>query len=194
MENDTCTRGFFAIELSRETKECLMTYLAYLKKTTTISMRWIKEPQLHLTLRFIDAIPLNQLESVYEDAAKILSNFKPFDITLQQLIAFPIQKPRIIGMGIAPTPELLSLVNALDDGLNHLGYEPEIKLFQPHITLGRVVKPRKRILSLPIFDLPKTQRVNSITLFKSHLTPAGSFYVTLRQFDLAAKEAMSLCP
>jgi len=84
--------------------------------------------------------------------------------------------------------ELVALSKAIDKELVPLGFEAEDKLFKPHITLARLKMP------MPLEDaiaevkvdkfLGTVVNVNSITLFRSHLTRVGVEYEALKQISL----------
>jgi 2'-5' RNA ligase len=184
---DEPIRIFFAIRLNDILIKNITRYLNHLRKTLTFPIRWARESQLHLTLRFLGSIQVNQLEEIYK-VNHIFKDFHPFDITLKEITAFPAFKPRIIGIKIEPVPELLALTSSLEEYFREIGFEAEERTFLPHITLGRIAKPRKRTFNLKYDYLPQNQRVEQITLFKSQLTPEGSIYTILKEFNLAAEE------
>jgi 2'-5' RNA ligase len=184
---DEPIRIFFAIRLNDILVKNITRYLNHLRKTLTFPIRWARESQLHLTLRFLGSIQPSQLEEIYK-VNHILKNFHPFDMTLKEVTAFPTFKPRIIGIKIEPSPELLALTNSLEEYFREIGFEPEERAFLPHITLGRIAKPRKRTVNLQYDYLPQNQRVEQITLFKSQLTPEGSIYTILQEFTLDTEE------
>lgn len=182
MEEST-NRVFFAITLDDLVKHSISNQIELLKKSCHFQVRWVKDTQLHLTLRFLGNVTQDQIDN-FNSYFHDLENAPAFDLELQQVIAFPINKPRVIGIGIRLNECLMNVVDLLEKKLTEFGFEPEQRNFLPHITLGRIAKPRRKSLPFAEFDLLSKQRVNHITLFKSQLTPDGSIYTVLKEFKL----------
>lgn len=176
-------RAFFAITLDDNIRQQLFKAGTNLKEKLNMSVKWVKENHLHLTLRFIGNIETSQIQPLVT-SLKGLEDLPAFPLTFSDIIAFPQQKPRVIGMGIEESDRLNQLVNCITDKLINLGYEPEDRQFLPHITLGRIAKPRRKGLVFENQDLPKKQIVSTVTLFKSELSPEGSVYSILHEFPL----------
>jgi RNA 2',3'-cyclic 3'-phosphodiesterase len=175
---DIVMRTFFAITLNEQLKNEICQNVEHLKKTCPAPVRWMKREQLHLTLYFLEDIDLPQLEAIsFPDIGAFYLEFK-------QLIAFPAHRPRIVGIDIHPSKQLLQLVGTLEDYLTRLGIELEERSFLPHITLGRVIKPRQRVIEFERIPLLPRQPVHHLALFKSRLTPTGSVYTLLKEFKL----------
>lgn len=176
-------RAFFAINLDDEIKHQLFNVGTNLREKLNLSVKWVKENHLHLTLRFLGNIEPNEV-TLLASSLTDLESFPAFDLTFSQVIAFPLQKPRIIGMAIEPSNILGKVIDHLSNNLIKLGFKPEERIFLPHITLGRIAKPRRKGLQLDYSNFPTKQSVNSITLFQSEISPEGSIYSVLHQFPL----------
>lgn len=177
-------RAFLAINLDDEVKHQLFRVGTSLKEKLNLSVKWVKESHLHFTLRFLGNIEQKDVENVIQSLTE-LQYLPAFDLSFTQVIAFPEQKPRIIGMAVKQSDPLGNLVNYLTNQLLKLGFEPEERVFMPHITLGRIAKPRRKgLLQLDNLDFPKKQTVTKVTLFQSEISPEGSIYSVLQQFPL----------
>lgn len=181
--DESLARVFFAITFDDKIKKEINNQIELLKKFCNFQVRWVKDSQLHLTLRFLGNIESDQLDRFYEEFEE-LENTPAFDLELDDLIAFPIHKPRVIGLGIRLSEPLASLIAMLENKLSSFGFQPEERTFMPHITLGRIAKPRRKTLTFAQLDMPQRQSVNHITLFRSQLTPDGSIYTILKEFKL----------
>lgn len=183
MSDESTTRVFFAINLDDSIKHQIHTEIEALKKICNMPIRWVRESQLHLTLRFIADITQNQLADIYHQV-HFLEETASFDLKLDKIAIFPSQKPRIIGIKIDLSDELAQLVATLNHQLRGIGLESDERSFLPHITLGRIAKPKRKPIALDGLTLPPRQRVNKIILFRSELTPDGSIYSVLKEFKL----------
>lgn len=176
-------RAFLAINLDDDVKHQLFKMSSHLKEKLNLSVKWVKENHLHLTLRFLGNIEPPDIAKL-SDSLTELERLPAFELAFSEVIAFPQQKPRVIGMAITPSDDLGNLVQYLSNHLVKLGFEAEDRLFLPHITLGRIAKPRRKNLLLDHPSFPKKQAVTSVTLFQSEITPEGSIYSIIKQFPL----------
>lgn len=127
-------RLFVAVELPPEHKAKLVALRRDIPGAT-----WVKDPALHLTLRFlgdqIDAIRLTPIRTAL-GAIKAAS----FALTLRGTGRFPPnpKRPaRVLWVGIAEQSALMGLQMAVEQALAEVGFEPEERPFSPHITLAR---------------------------------------------------------
>jgi RNA 2',3'-cyclic 3'-phosphodiesterase len=179
-------RAFYAIALDLPIKHLIYSQIEEIKRTCNLSVRWVKESQLHLTLRFLGNITDKQLENL-TTSPNLLSEISPFNLVFEKLITFPKHKPRIIGISIYVSLILDELISRLEYYLNSQGFEHEDRAFLPHITLGRVVKPKHRYLDFGELKAFPKQFVDHVGLYKSELTPDGSVYTLLRSYPLDAR-------
>jgi RNA 2',3'-cyclic 3'-phosphodiesterase len=101
--------------------------------------RWVRVDGLHLTLRFLGATPDVRQQELGWAIERSAAGAKPFDVTLSGTGAFPNpQRPRVLWIGIVEgAQELASLTDNLSQELQALGWAPEDRPFQPHLTLAR---------------------------------------------------------
>jgi len=121
---------------------------------------WVHPMDLHITLQFLGSVPSNQQNCIRE-AANAIQAF-PFELEISRLDFWP--KPRIAWAGPEQTPaELLELAKSLSQNLQECGFEPEKRLYQPHVTLLRKTTPNMAI-ELPE---PISWPVNEFVLVES---------------------------
>jgi 2'-5' RNA ligase len=93
-----------------------------------------------------------------------------------------------LGLGGDVLPQT-RLFQKLEKAFAALGYPPEGRPFQPHLTLGRVKSPANReklamlLMKLPPLDWPAFT-VRELILFQSILSPQGSKYTPLKVIPL----------
>jgi 2'-5' RNA ligase len=81
---------------------------------------------------------------------------------------------------------MLAVFTELERGLRGLGFEPERRPFQPHVTLCRVRSGRNRAQLAEAIEMMKNEvfgplRVEHIRFKKSILTRSGPIYTTLTE-------------
>lgn len=183
-------RAFIAINLSSDIKE----YLSSLKNNLKIGnskIKWVEENNLHITLKFLGYILPQQLELIDLGLKKITNQYLPFSIKLSSDIGiFPSYKmPRIIWVGIRESSrELTELYNSIEETLYKNGFPKENKRFSGHITIGRIkyIKDKDSLInSLKQIRIERfSQKVESVELMESELTPKGPVYHVFHKYLL----------
>ena len=175
-------RLFLAINLPAEERERLFAETAPLR-AAGLPVRWVPPANLHLTLRFLGSVQADLVDRIVEAATQAVHGFEAFDVPMAGVGAFPgPRRPRVLWVGAGDVPPLRRLHAALEEALAPLGFAPEERAFQPHVTIGRVhghARPRE----LARFgDLASRIRyrgvlpVRSVDLMRSELSPAGARY------------------
>jgi len=163
--------------------------------------RWAKPESLHITLKFIG----EQLEPAVEQIKQVLSTIESSapEIHFRGYGFFPTAKSaRVFWIGMEATPQLAALAAAIDDKMPALGISKEDRAFGPHLTLARGAgssgSPRRnkrdrpnrvfqrlqeKLAALPTSEFG-TMTPRSFFLYQSQLSPKGSKYTKLVEFDL----------
>ena len=172
---------FLAVDLDEVSRHALAARLT----DAFADMRIVVRPEnWHLTLRYLGPIPPSSLELLmYHLSESWLGS--GFRLQLDGLGAFP--RPTlasVLWVGTAEgTEELVLLKNAIDESMEHIGWEPEDRPFEPHLTLSRVRPPQDVWPWLEADpDLDITLRVSEVTLFRSETSPTR--YAPLETFPL----------
>lgn len=183
-------RSFIAVNLNPEIKEYLTSLQANLNIPET-KIKWVEKNNLHLTMKFLGYISLEQTELIKSILKEITSRYSPFIIKLSSNMGiFPTYKmPRIIWVGIEEgISELKGLYNYIENNLSNKGFPREDKDFSGHITIGRVKFIRDKtnfiqiVKRIEVNNFP--QEVGSIDLMESKLTPNGPIYNITAKFPL----------
>jgi RNA 2',3'-cyclic 3'-phosphodiesterase len=140
-------------------------------------VRWTRPEQLHLTLRFLGDI-------LEEDAARMAAalqqvKVESFLLPLEGVGAFPPRgAPKIlwVGLGNAHT-RLFQLRQRVDDALLSAGWQGDMRSFEPHITVGRVIGATRKSVDAWLRDhkefIGPPFRVSSFELMASELRSSG---------------------
>jgi len=183
-------RSFIAVNLNPEIKEYL-TSLQNILNIPESKIKWVEKDNLHLTMKFLGYISLEQTELVKSILKEISSRYSPFIIKLSSNVGiFPTyQMPRVIWVGIKEgTNKLKEIYNSIENKLSNKGFPREDKDFSGHITIGRVKFIRDKDNFIQILKRIEvnnfTQEVDSIDLMESKLTPNGPIYNLAAKFPL----------
>ena len=189
MENKRI-RCFLAIELPTGIINRLETIQNDLKSSEA-HVKWVKPGSIHLTLKFFGNIEEKTIDDISNIVGEIASQFNAFHLDVEDAGAFPnASRPRVIWVGTSFVKGTLErLHKELETRLVELGFEPEKRYFNPHLTLGRVKSLKGKKLLTENMEKIKGYKLGSflverLFLFKSDLRPTGAVYTKLRTFDL----------
>jgi 2'-5' RNA ligase len=146
---------------------------------------WVKPAALHVTIKFIGEVGLEEVERLQELLAPPIA-VAPFELAWRGIGTFPSAKhPRALWLGItngaAPLAAVEAEVSRRLAGVNAV--ELNERAFLPHLTLGRVKMAGAgidwpRILkAVEVRDV--TSVVDRVTLYRSQLSQQGPHYTGL---------------
>lgn len=153
---------------------------------TGANLKTLKPKNIHVTMRFLGNIRPDKVEETYEEMKKI--QFTPFDFTIKGIGVFPnFQYLRVIWAGIADgAKKMQDIFDQLEPRLRKLGFPPDRKGFNPHLTIARVRSGRKKDELAKYIKEKANREFGTVTakclrLKRSDLTPEGPTYSTLRE-------------
>ncbi len=182
-------RTFIAIDipLSQSTVQMLNGIRERLQDE---EIRWVNFEKLHLTLFFLGETQSNQVEEIRRALQQSVSPFAPLEITLKGMGTFgPKFSPTVLWVGLESSPQLNFLYSVINEVVAPIGFIPDNRSFNPHITLGRIkgIRNINRLQAeingfgtIPIERI----RVDRVALYKSTLTPQGPIYTPLLEQKL----------
>jgi 2'-5' RNA ligase len=182
--------AFLAIELPEDLRVGLAQVQEELKRSRA-DVRWVAPGNIHLTLKFFGNVPDDEIEALAQTAREAAAETAPLQLQATGVGAFPSPNaPRVVWLGLGgDIIPLTQLFYRLEKAFAALGYPPEGRAFNPHLTLGRVKSPANRerlakmLVKLPPVDWPPFE-VKELILFQSVLSPKGSTYTPLRVIPL----------
>lgn len=187
-------RLFFALLLDDHTRQRVALVQEAMKRALAGQrISWVKQENLHLTLRFLGEQDEKGLRQAIEAAQAVAREHQPFRFVVQGAGVFPDQRrARVLWVGVEePVEPLYHLAHQLEKELRQRGFPPEDKPFRSHITLARTKEPppaqvvQRLIGSLPSAPLGSVE-VRSFVLMQSVLHPNGSLYAPVQEFPLGA--------
>ena len=188
-------RTFIAIELDEKIKAGLTKLQGQLKaKVPQGSVRWVAPQGIHLTFKFLGDVPANRIEQIERAIAQACAAFPPFSFSVEGLGCFPdARRPQVVWVGVREETETLKrLQKAIEEGMEKLGFAPEGRGFQAHLTLGRT---QRRASSSDVRRLGQVveetdvgelgqMEARAVSLMKSDLRPTGAVYTRLAEVRL----------
>jgi 2'-5' RNA ligase len=187
-------RSFIAIELPAEVKKALTRLQERLKIRDDKQVKWVEPENMHLTLYFLGNIAPEMVSRITSAMEQAAAGARHFQLEVGGLGAFPnLHRVEVIWVGLAGDLDKLDrLQKDIGANLTPLGFKPETRPFNPHLTLGRVrdfIRPEERaalgqlLESMP-FNVRFKVDVTAVNLMKSQLTPKGPIYSKLASVKL----------
>lgn len=184
-------RTFVAVEIAESVRR-RAAELVELLRAARADVKWVEPHNMHLTLKFLDEVPLEAIAGVSEAVQQAVASVEPLVFETRGAGAFPsIGRPRTIWLGAGEGEDaLVALQSAVDRALRKLGFPKESRRYEPHLTLGRVrgggpaVVELARLLRGQIeFDAGRST-IDQVVVFASHLSPQGPTYEALSRVPL----------
>ena len=178
-------RAFIAVEINDAIREGLTVIQDELNAAGG-HVSWVKPQNIHCTLVFLGDIFQPEVAAVANTLSDAATGCKPFEIEISGLGFFGSPRsPRIIwaGMAGAVTP-LVKLQNALVTAVLAAGLKPDLKPFNPHLTIGRVRSKRNAAALLHALEKNRDKAfgvmaVSQLVLMESRLASTGPVYSSL---------------
>ncbi|HEX7942489.1 MAG TPA: RNA 2',3'-cyclic phosphodiesterase, partial [Gemmatimonadaceae bacterium] len=179
-------RLFTAIELTPAVRTLVAEQQAFLVRTVSRpsdrSLRPVGVAQLHLTLVFIGEVSDERVSGITQAMSDALP-VPSFELDFGGCGVFPPRGPaRVLWLGVTRgARELNAAFEAVASRLEAAGVPRESRPFAAHLTIGRW---RDRGVSsarpaLPAIGHVATERVSSVTLFRSRLLVGGPEHTAL---------------
>lgn len=181
---DRLLRTFISVPVP-ESVLILQQRLKTLVPISSGKIKWVRQSQIHLTLKFLGHTPVEYIPKIQDLLTSCLDGIRPIELYIGGTGCFPRkERPRILWLGVnGEVPLLQNLVNKLDTELISFGFPVEEKEYLPHITLGRAKYPQKhtpdisKFLSAEVTEIPF--KVEKIQFTSSELFPNGPVYTIL---------------
>ena len=181
-------RLFAAVPVTEPGRTEVLALLERLRQTGW-PVRWVGNEGLHLTLKFFGEVAPNRLEVIAEAMRIAGQGTPPLALRLDELGAFPSRRrPRILYLGLEAPPALELLQDRIERGGEAIGFPPEGKPFNPHVTLGRLREgqkcPPRALEGLDGSFEQVSFTGDQVVLYESILTPRGPRYEPQLTLDL----------
>jgi 2'-5' RNA ligase len=186
-------RLFIAIELPSDVRRKISQHVELLRSAVPdVRASWVREENLHLTLKFLGDTPVERVEEVSAALTDAANQIAVFEIQLAGCGAFPPNgKPKVLWIGIEdPTRSLYRLHAAIEDKCAQVGIARDDRSFRPHLTIARLRESRgARQLVESHQEIgfgPHRITAGDLCLIKSELRPEGSRYTVIERYVFRA--------
>jgi 2'-5' RNA ligase len=183
-------RLFIAINIPKKERDRIYRAAKPLREGD-FPVRWVKPDLFHLTLKFLGEVRPEVVSDIEGVVETVCEGTGPFPMEIRGFGAFPtIRRPRILWVGVDPSPALRCLKQDVEWTLSEHGFDRETRAFHPHFTLGRAISEDgagafRGLDSLTAGLSCKAEvKVWKVDLMESHLSASGPRYEILSSFPL----------
>jgi 2'-5' RNA ligase len=153
--------------------------------TRGIKNRWIRDGNMHLTLKFIGNATEESIDSINNTIHDVVKDTPFINLSISGTGCFSKgDRVNTLWVGIkGDLDELEELILNINNKLEPLGFPIERRKFLPHITIARINPNQKKkpdisnFLNTTFMELP--MKIAKINLMQSQSFPKGSFYTIL---------------
>ena len=194
-------RVFVAVELPDAVKAEFSGLTSAIASLGVRGARTVISQGIHLTLKFLGDVSAELVPAIEAAMDSAADKTAPFDLSLGDAGVFPNPRAtRVLWVGVAGDLDSLGrLQQRVEEGLSELGFRPERRAFNPHITAGRLRDnvsnaDRRRVTEALLsheYARPPI-RVESISLIRSTLRPDGAIYEPIHSVDLSGTPFVNL--
>lgn len=183
-------RAFVAIRMSDQVEESVAKTIDELKRPGD-GVRWVPRANLHITLKFLGpAVDSHRLQQLTAGLHQLAIRTAPFELAAAGLGAFPdLEHPRAIWVGLhnVEAGALAALAARLETVAAEYGFEREKRRWSGHLTIGRVgdrsiARETREALRASQAREFGVSKIESLTLYRSHLGPDAARYEALATF------------
>lgn len=196
-------RAFIAVELTPGLRGHIEDLQQQVKRELVQELRrrapgariqWVRAESIHATLKFLGDVTEDGVRDIERALAGVATRHAAFAVEVGGLGVFPGPRaPRVIWVGLGGAVDRLTRLAAdVEAALAELGYPPERRPFQPHLTLARIKDHGREVGEAlgrtGLLAQPTTVGqldVSALALMKSELNPAGAVYTRLAEAPLA---------
>ena len=179
-------RLFISINIPEHYRNLINNKISVIKNEINQELKWVKEENWHLTLKFLGEVEdKTKISRVKDILSELKDDYNSFPIRFQNISAFPdINHPKVIYVGINQDQnKLIKIHNSLDTSLSKVGFESENKKYTPHLTFARsksqtnlkqISNSLKKYINKYFINI--YMKCDEISLMESKLLPEGPVY------------------
>ncbi|MAF51558.1 MAG: RNA 2',3'-cyclic phosphodiesterase [SAR202 cluster bacterium] len=182
-------RAFIAIRMPDAINVALGGAVHAIDAAGIRGVRTVRSDGIHLTLKFLGDIERERVADVSEAIGRAASVVDPFELQIGEAGVFPNWRaPRVFWLGLEGELEALGrLHGAVESEIASVGFEPDTRVYQPHLTLARIrdnASPDDRRQAADVFSslaLASELHIDGdhASLMRTTFTPQGAVHDAL---------------
>lgn len=192
-------RLFIALRLPERVTTEIAALQQSLRRGANHPVTWVAATSVHLTLQFLGDVDESRVPELLAALAAMRAAPAPHPrLCLASPGAFPsLRHPQVVWVGVGgDLAGLAHMHRRVIGATESLGFAPEARPFQAHLTLGRTRRTassaQRAALGSAIAALPPPQPISWMSgppiLYQSTLTPTGAIHRALEDVDQGGSE------
>ena len=183
-------RLFIALELPAEVRRKISQHIDRLRaEMPDARASWTREPNLHLTLKFLGDVAIERIDAVDRALKRATSGGASFEMEIRGCGAFPTRgHPKVLWIGTSDGPHLSNLFEAIEREVGRLDFPREGRAFHPHLTIARLRQPQGARALAELHErsgfAPMLVNVKDVCLIRSELSSSGARYTIVARHQL----------
>lgn len=191
----TTKRLFLALNATNPLAETFQPTFKKLKINADrrdITVKWVPLDNFHITLSFLGDRYVEEIPHIAHVLKQVCEQTAPFELKIEDLSAFSSEtEARVLWLGVQNKKCLGELKHDLDEALLQAEIldHPDQRIFQPHLTIGRLRNPRSVKDMISPFkrkSFGKLQ-VNEVVLYESRQQGVYQVYTPLLRCPLTGR-------
>lgn len=181
-------RAFIAIRVGAEVERVIEDLITQLRSHDD-AIKWVSSANLHLTLKFLGpSVPLEKIHRIQPELESIAAETVAFEVEAAGVGGFPnLRRPNVLWVGLR-CEALNDLAARVDEAASRCGFAREQRAFNPHLTIGRLKRPRLDSATRESLENAKnrtfgTSTIREMTLYRSITGAGGPTYEALAKFQ-----------
>ena len=180
-------RAFISADLGRHPK---VEPFSRTLKDSGGQLKLVDLDLLHTTIKFLGDADEALIPEIVAVMEKSVAGVPPLAVTLRGTGVFPTaRRIRVVWVGLEGAEALGTIAGFLDRELEALGFPPEKRKWEPHVTVARLKSGRnldrvRAAVAAFADEVFGEATVDRIRLERSVLTPAGPEYSTVADVPL----------
>ncbi|RCX20537.1 2'-5' RNA ligase [Fontibacillus phaseoli] len=144
-------RIFIAIPLPEAIKQALSQWTEKQKGALEF-VKWVNPADYHITVQFLGDVPRNRIDAIKQRLAETAKGLNGFCLHAKEIGIFGrASNPRVLWAGLdGELDKLQSLQRSVAEANRDLGFLPEDRPYNPHITLARKYKEERKLGPEPL--------------------------------------------
>ena len=178
-------RIFLALTPKKDLNDQIIDLKKELKNSvlSDAEISWQKNDNHHLTVNFVGSMEPEQIEEMYEGLSEV-SFMNQLQIDLTSVSFFPNEDSQVLVTLIKPTNQLLKIFERVDEIVTRIGFGSDLKIYRPHITLGRFKDKNRSHYAFEEFnDMHISSSVNSLDVYESEFDQGKTQYNLIKSFE-----------
>ena len=151
------------------------------------SAHWVTPENMHLTVRFIGEVQEDLADIIIDALAHVCAPIVPIELRGNGHFSSR-GRVRALWIGVTMGPSLSLLQGRVEKMLLTTGLSPERRKYKPHITVARPRTARSKHIREWLERtggfIAAVYKVDTLTLYQSHLGRTGPSYTALAQYPL----------